>query len=296
MDRFALVAWVATDVDCPKVFRHNQIEIPTLYVLYGHRIARYTWGCTASAGQTRAALRFEWTRNLGETEMKMKRLSPFFGLLALAGAASARADSVAYTDPANQGTQAWQGNLALNFNVLSPISVAELGVFNASGSGTITGTIEVAIYNTVTNTQVTPVVTFHGNYTPAGLGFDVFQSITPVVLGIGSYEVDAVGFSGTDFNGNLNTGSSSGPILNDLAGSLAFSGASYDGSSVLDDPSTCSGCRLPPAQSRQFDAGTFSAGTVVTAVPEPGTMTLLCSGLIGLAVAFRRKSALARPN
>jgi probable HAF family extracellular repeat protein len=31
-------------------------------------------------------------------------------------------------------------------------------------------------------------------------------------------------------------------------------------------------------------------------VPEPGTLTLLCSCLIGLAVAFRRKSALARPN
>lgn len=224
--------------------------------------------------------------------MKMKRLAAFFGLLALVGASSARADTVAYTDPAGQGTQNWPGNLALNFNVLSPISVTQLGVFNASGSGTITGTIQVAIFNTVTHTQVTPVVTFHGNYTPAGLGFDLFQAITPVLLGIGSYEVDAVGFSGADLNGNLNTGSSSGPILNSLAGSLAFNGASYDASTVLDDPLTCAGCQSSPTQSRQFDAGTFAA----TAVAEPGTLILLCGGLMGLAVAFRRKSALALAN
>lgn len=28
VDRLALVAWVATDVDCPKMFRHYQIETP----------------------------------------------------------------------------------------------------------------------------------------------------------------------------------------------------------------------------------------------------------------------------
>jgi hypothetical protein len=222
-------------------------------------------------------------------EMKITRLSAFFGLLALAGAVSARADDMAsaYTDPAGQGKQAWGGNLALNFNVLSPITVTELGVFNASGTGTITGPIEVVIYNTATNTAVTQEVTFQGNYTPAGLGYDVFQAITPVVLGVGSYEVDAVGFGASDPNGNLNTGSS-GPILNNYAGSLAFSGASYDSSSVLDDPSLCSGC-VPS----QFDAGTF--GTV--SVPEPSSLLLFGTGVLGLGMmAFRRKYALARPS
>jgi len=227
--------------------------------------------------------------------MKMKRLSAFFGLLVLAGAVSARADNIAYTDQAGAGRQAFGGNLALNFNVLSPITVTELGVFNASGSGAIFGTIQVVIYNTGTKTAVTPVVTFSGNYTPAGLGYDVFQGITPVVLGVGSYEVDAVGFSGFDPNGNINYGGS-GPILNDFAGSLAFTGASYDGSPVLDDPSSCPGCVSLPTQSSQFDAGTFGNGTVVTTTPEPGTLTLLGSGLLGLAAHLRRKSALARPN
>jgi PEP-CTERM motif-containing protein len=222
--------------------------------------------------------------------MKMTRLSAFFGLLALVGAASTRADNIAYTDPAGQGRQAWGGNLALNFNVLSPITVTELGVFNASGSGTITGTIKVVIYNTGTNTAVTPVVAFHGNYSPAGLGFDVFQPITPVILGIGSYEVDAVGFSASDLNGNINLGSI-GPILNNFAGSLAFAGASYDSSTSLDDPSSCAGCVPLPAQSRQFDAGTFGQ------VPEPSSLLLFGTGVLALGMmAFRRKSALAIPN
>jgi hypothetical protein len=217
--------------------------------------------------------------------MKMTRLSAFFGLLALAGAVSARADNIAYTDAARQGVQAWGGNLALNFNVLSPITVNELGVFNSAGGGTIIGTIKVAIYNTVTNTAVTPVVTFHGNYTSAGLGFDVFQAITPVVLGVGSYEVDAVGFSVSDLNGNRSVGSS-GPILNDFAGSLAFTGAGFDASSVLDHPSACAGC-----SPRQFDAGTFGQ------VPERSSLLLFGTGVLALGMmAFRRKSALARPN
>ena len=40
---------------------------------------------------------------------------------------------------------------------------------------------------------MTPVATFHGQYTPGGAGYDVFQLITPTTLGVGSYEVDEFG-------------------------------------------------------------------------------------------------------
>jgi hypothetical protein len=207
---------------------------------------------------------------------------------AFAGMAlTANADVMPYTDPAGQGTQAWGGNLALDFDVNSPITVTALGVFNASGSP-ITGPIQVAIFDTATNTEVTPVETFQGSYAPAGLGFDVFQAIAPVVLEPGSYEVDALGFGPADLNGNLNTGSSSGPILNG-GGVLTFTGASWDyNTSFLDDPLTCPTCQPLPVQSSQFDAGTFEFQPgVPSTVPEPSAFLLLLTGL--LMTAFWRR-------
>ena len=201
-----------------------------------------------------------------------------------------RADIQAYTDPGSQGTQSWYGNLGLNFTVNSSILVTALGVFNASGTGDVTGPIQVVIYNTTTSTQVTPVVTFSGHYTP--VGFDVFQAITAVLLGPGNYQVDAVGFGSPDHNGNLNTGSSSGPVLNSGSGLLTFTGASWDSNTALDQPTTCSTCKAGSLQSSQFDAGSF----LFTAVPEPSVIIQLILFLTVLSlvgVLFRRKLQLS---
>jgi len=205
----------------------------------------------------------------------------------LAGGMMIYAD-IPFQDPAGQGTQAWGGNLALLFTVNSPIQVTSLGVFNASGTGTITtGPITVGIYDLTTSTLVTSISFPTGSYTPQG--FDVFQAVTPVVLSPGSYEVDAVGFSSTDKNGNLNTGSSSGPSLNTLGGHITFTGAAWDSSASLDFPATCPSCVPGAQQNSQFDAGTFNA----TPIPEPGSFESLgglwvASG--GLLLAIRRRS------
>jgi len=221
----------------------------------------------------------------------MKRISMSFAMLAILGVSSACASTVAYSDPAFQGTQGFGGNLALNFNVNSPITVNALGVFNAAGDGIIHGLIQVAIFDTVSNLQVTPTVSFQGVYAIGALGFDVFQAIAPVLLGPGSYQIDAVGFSGADPNGNLNTGSSSGPVLDNGGGAITFTGASYDGSAVLDHPNSCGSCQPPPTQFRQFDAGTFSFDTGSATVPEPGTLGLLGCGFLAVSALLRRRRA-----
>jgi hypothetical protein len=221
----------------------------------------------------------------------MKRFFAAFSLIVLMGVVSAYAD-IAYKDPANQASPGdLAGNIALLFNVNSPISVTALGVFNASGSGTISGTVKVVIYNTTSNAEVTPEVTFHGTYTPAGLGYDVFQSVTPVTLGVGSYEVDEVGLGclagcSGDLFGNEAHGST-GPVLDDGGGLLAFNGAAYDENNLtLDDPSTtCYGCNSLPQQSSQFDAGTFEFQPAV-ATPEPSGAELLGLELLLLLLPF----------
>ncbi|HXZ12277.1 MAG TPA: PEP-CTERM sorting domain-containing protein [Candidatus Sulfotelmatobacter sp.] len=214
-----------------------------------------------------------------------------FALIALAVAVpAAHADTVAYTDPSGAGDQAFTGNLALTFTVDSPITVTSLGVFNASGSGLITGTLQVVIFNTATNTEVTPVVTFGPGttYVTGGAGFDVFQSISPVVLTPGTYEVDAVGFSTSDPNGNLNMGSV-GPALNNGGGVLTFTGAAYNFSTGLNEALTCGGCKPLPPETMQFDAGTFTFEGAVVTTPEPASLSLFATGLLGLAVLLRRK-------
>ena len=200
-----------------------------------------------------------------------------------------QATTIAYADPTGQGVQSFSGNLALTFTVVSPIMVDDLGVFNASGSGTITGTISVAIYNTGTSALVAGPVTFHG----AGgtlTGFDIFKPVTPILLGPGTYAVDAVGFNVSDLNGNLG-GGSTGPVLNTGGGLISFTGALYDSNTSQDLPTSCSGCATGASQQKQFDAGTFDFVAAPVTTPEPASFAIVGLGIGLIGLLRRRRTA-----
>jgi hypothetical protein len=104
--------------------------------------------------------------------------------------------TIAYTDPNNTSytflDPNW--NFALAFTVNAPITVTALGMFNLDGTGFINGPVQVGIFQASgSGAQVGPTVTFQGQYAPAGLGFDVFQTISPLVLQPGSYLINEFG-------------------------------------------------------------------------------------------------------
>jgi hypothetical protein len=225
----------------------------------------------------------------------MRRFFALFCMVALTGVVSAHAGSIiAYTDPASSTGQVDGGsnNFALAFSVNAPITVTALGLYDYSGNGVINGPVQVTIFQNTGGGPVTPVVTFAGTYATAGDGYDVFQSITPVVLGPGSYLVDEFGLNADgDWSGNLAHGSP-GPVLNDGGGLLSFGQAVYDASGTFDNPagSGCGGCEAAPAGDSQFDAGTFEfQAASVSSTPEPPSFLLLGTGLLGLAGLVGRK-------
>jgi hypothetical protein len=214
---------------------------------------------------------------------------------ALLVAQPAKADTWAYTNwnlaggapnTYGQELQTWTGNLGLDFNVINPITVTALGVFNQSGTGFVggTGSIEVAIFSLTSDLAVTPTETFVGGtkYSLTPGKFDIYQTLpTPVTLGPGDYSVVAVGFSQYNPNGNGGFLSPNAPVSteNTLGGNISFAGsARYDYSSTLDLPGIIDG-----GPTNRYAAGTF-------ATPEPGFYgELAVLGISGLLLVFRRR-------
>lgn len=201
-------------------------------------------------------------------------------LAALLAAGAAPAANI-YTAPAGlSGNQAWGGTLGLDFEVLGSITVDQLGAFDSGGDG-VSGSLHSAIFD-MNGTAVTPLATFAGT---AGTGAPyLMQSIAPVTLGAGRYQLASWGYGAADLNYNT-YGNNPGPIgFDTLSGTVKALGTRYSGAEAAGQLAT-----IRDDGMTRYGAGTFNVSSFTPApppapppatVPGPGVYDT-ASGLAG---------------
>jgi hypothetical protein len=212
-----------------------------------------------------------------------------------------RAEIQAYFTADTTGNQAFGGNLGLDFNVNSTITVTALGAFDSGGLGFNPG-ITVGLFqrlpggdpnNDHTGTLLTSL-TITGAQGTVSDNYRFVDLAVPLVLGPGFYDIEAIGFNGTNLDLNENANDGSLIQTNDGSGLLSFVGSGrFDSNGGLDYPFDTTDEQGFNTSSHVFGGGSFlfTPGGI-SATPEPATLTLLGIAGAGLMVyRFRRKRA-----
>lgn len=215
----------------------------------------------------------------------MRRFKVVAALLALAVVAgTARADIIAYDNAAVVANQGFGNALGLDFVVITPIVVTQLGVFDSGVIGNLAGAdgvsgVDVAIFDRATMLQVGPLVHFSPGSPGTQVNGDAFKAIAPLLLPAG-FQGSIVAFNDNNWNGFGGPNPTS--TENDGGGQISFVGGGRFGFGNTYPTSVDGG------PTNRYDAGTFqftapaAPAPAAVGVPEPGTLALLGLGSVGL--------------
>jgi len=204
--------------------------------------------------------------------MHIRRLFPLIpaAALILTVNGAAQAATVAYDIPASTaGTQSFGGVLGMDFVVNSDIRVTSLGAFDHNSDGIASGTITTELWGRNENGTPTNFAddsgagilasdTFTSGSPGTLIGGSRFKTLgSPLLLTPGAYTIVAYGYSASERNGNLGTGSTAGTV-NVGGGLISPVGVSRNGGTA----GSSIGTGLDAGPANRYHAGTFQYETV----------------------------------
>lgn len=202
---------------------------------------------------------------------------------------------VAYeiTDLPAAGNQAFPGTLGLDFTVNDSIAVYALGAFDSSQDG-LSLPITVRLWtrdlgptSAVSDDSGAEIISLLfpvGSPGTLEAGYRFQELLLPVALAPGLYTITAEGYGSVELNGNENAGAIAARQTNGSSGRISFDASRFGA------PGNFPNLGVSPFGAGQFDAFVFLGPSFKYApTPEPGTLLLIGSGLVGIGVGSRRR-------
>jgi hypothetical protein len=169
---------------------------------------------------------------------------------------------MAYTGATPNGIQNWGGTLGMDFNVVNPtgIVISQLGAFDHGQNGIVGtqagGSIRVAVFNRNTQTIVPGLDVYIAGSSDPLVNFHRMRNVTPVTLPVGNYSIVALGYNGSELNGNSGVAGYPATNTNSNSGAIVFTGGARAGSTLFDFPGS-----VDSGPASRYHAGTFSYST-----------------------------------